>query len=219
MWSLTGFAVIAVALPLRLSLAGSGDKKFTYVDLKPHSNQKLSDNFGSGREGNNLVDLPVGEQAFKGVKFKIEDGLIQLGSNMLKKEKPKKVEGIKVGRTFTKLHLLHATVYGLGSDGDPTFVPDDTQIAEYKVHYEEAPTETIPVVYGKDVRDWWFADNSNGVTRGKVAWKGNSDLAKSFGLQIRLYLSTWQNPHPAKRVARIDYVKVGDTPAAHFALR
>jgi hypothetical protein len=33
---------------------------------------------------------------------------------------------------------------------------------------------------------------------------------------IRLYLCTWKNPHPTKKVVSIDYVKVGDTPAAPF---
>jgi hypothetical protein len=105
-----------------------------------------------------------------------------------------------------------------GKEGDPLFVPDDTQIAEYKVHYEDGSTETIPVVYGKDVRDWWFTEKSKGIKRGKVAWKGDNDLAKGSDSQIRLYLSTWENPHPAKAVARIDYAKRNDNPAAPFCV-
>jgi hypothetical protein len=217
--------LLAACAALGMAQAGPAEKRFAYVDLQPKANQKLSDNFGSGREGNNLAGLPKGEQTFEGVKFKIEDGIIQLGSKLLKEEKPDKVEGIKVGRAFPKLHLLHATGYGNGSEigkdgmeGDPLFVADDTEIAAYKVRYEDGSVETIPVVYGKDVRDWWFAENSKGVTRGKVAWKGDNDLAKGFQSQVRLYLTTWKNPHPAKRVASIDYVKTNDTPAAPFCV-
>jgi len=218
-------APITACCALGAVLAAPADKKFAYVDLQPQANQKLADNFGSGREGNNLAELPKGEQTFEGVKFKIEDGLIQLGSKLLKEQRPDKVEGIKVGKTFAKLHILHATCYGNGSmigqegkEGDPLFVPDDTLIAEYKVHYEDGSTEVIPVAYGQDVRDWWFTDNSKGVTRGKVAWKGDNELAKSFGGRVRLYLSTWENPKPAKKVVDIDYVKGKDTPAAPFCL-
>lgn len=210
---------------LALAPAGLADKQLSYVDLQPKANQKLTDNFGSGREGNNLASVPKGEQTLEGLKFKIGDGLIQLGSKLLKAERPNRVDGIPVGKAFAKLHLLHATGYGNGTvigeegkAGDPLFVPDNTLIAEYTIHYEDGDTATIPVVYGKDVRDWWFTDSSKGVTRGKVAWKGDNQLTKGFGSQIRLYLGTWDNPHPAKRVVVIDYAKVGDTPAAPFCI-
>src|SRR5262249_6045471 len=152
-------------------------KKLTFVDLQPQANQKLTDNFGSGREGNNLTQLAKGEQTFEGVRFKVEDGFLQLGSPLLKEEKPDKLEGIKVGKAFTKLYILHATGYGNGTvigqegkEGDPLYVADGTQIGEYKVHYEDGSTEAVPIVYGQDVRDWWYTENLKGVSRGKVAW-------------------------------------------------
>jgi hypothetical protein len=217
--------LIAIGIGLCFSLAAAGDDNVTYLDLQPQANQKLSDNLGRGLEGNNLAALPKKEQTFQDVKFKVEEGFIQLGSKLLKVEKPTKVEGIKVGKAFAKLHLLHATGYGNGSvigeegmEGDPLFVAEETLIAEYKVHYADGTTETIPVVYGKDVRDWFFTPKSKDVTRGIAAWKGDNEFAKGVGSQIRLYITTWENPHPAKQVATIDYVKVGDSPAAPFCI-
>jgi hypothetical protein len=208
-----------------MSAAAPAGQRFRYLDLQPHANQKLTENLGSGREGNNLAALPKGEQTFAGVKFKIADGFIQLGSKLLAEARPNRVEGIQVGRTFAKLHLLHATGYGNGSvvgeagkAGDPLFIPDNTQIAAYKVRFEDGATATIAVVYGKDVRDWWFTDKSKDVSRGKVAWKGENELGKGFASQIRLYLSTWENPHPAKRVVSLDYEKRGDSEAAPFCV-
>jgi hypothetical protein len=218
-------ALIVIGSGLGLSSAAEGDKKLSYLDLQPYANQKLSDNLGRGTEGNNLAALRKEEQTLQGVKFKIADGFIQLGSTLLKDERPNKVEGIKVGKAFAKLHLLHATGYGNGSvpgepgkDGDPLFVADDTQIGEYKVRFADGSTEAIPVVYGKDVRDWWFTEASKDVTRGKVAWKGDNEFSKLFKSQIRLYITTWENPHPTKPVATIDYIKVGDGPAAPFCV-
>jgi len=36
--------------------------------------------------------------------------------------------------------------------------------------------------------------------------------------RIRIFLGTWQNPKPDKRVASIDYVKVGATVTAPFCI-
>jgi hypothetical protein len=191
-------------------------KKFSYVDLQSKANQKLTDTFGSSPEGNNLASLAKGEQVLEDVKFKVADGFIQLGSKLLKEAKPDQVDGIKVGKACAKLHILHATQYGSGLG----VIADNTEIAKYVVHYEGGASETIPVVYGKDVRNWWFSANEGGVTRGKVAWRGDNEATKQTGgrRQIRLYLGTWENPHPAKKVTSIDYVKVGETPAAPFCV-
>jgi len=155
-----------------------------------------------------------------GIKFKVGDGIIQLGSKAWK-DKPEKVEGIKIDRKVAKLHLLHSTLFGGGPNkaGDELFVEDDTLIGEYRVHYEDKSSEVIPVVYGKDVRDWWFTEKAKGVTRGKVAWEGDNDLAKSNRSRIRLYLTSWNNPHPAKKVESINYVKAeSESPAAPFCV-
>ena len=76
--------------------------------------------------------MPKGEQTFDKVKFKIGDGVIQLGSKVLT-EMPEKVEDIKVGRKFARLHILHATGYGGGPNAPGTawHVEDDTPIGEY----------------------------------------------------------------------------------------
>jgi hypothetical protein len=211
------FCVLSVA-------SAAPPEKFTFVDLQPHANQKLKEAFGGGA-GNDLAALGKDGRTLAGVNFKIGPGAIQLGSKLLAVKRPAKVEGIKVGQMCAKVHLLHATQFGNGStigqegkDGDPLYVADGTTIAEYKVHYEDGKTETIPVVYGQDVRDWWFTEGLKGVTRGKVAWKGDNEYAKDAGSRIRLYLTTWENPHPAKKIASIDYVKMGDSPAAPFCV-
>src|SRR5437764_1353307 len=208
---------LAAGSVLGLALPELADPKFSPVDLQPQANQKLTDNFGTGREGNNLASLPKGEQTLHGVKFKIGEGMLQLGSQHLKEEKPNQVNGIEVGKAFAKLHFLHATGYGR-DEGTPYFVADGTKIAEYKIHYEDVDTETVPVVYGQDVRDWWFSADDKGVTRGKVAWTGDNEVAKNSGARIRLYLRTWENPQPTKRVVVIDYVKVGASAAAPFCV-
>jgi hypothetical protein len=213
------FLTLAAAAP------AAPDGKFIFVDLGPYTNQKRTDNFGSGRDGNDLKSLGKNSRTLAGMNFKLGDGVIQLGSSLLGTKKPTKVVGIKVGQPCTKLNILHATGYGNGSTigqpgdpGDPLFIADGTKIAEYKVRYDDGSNATIPVVYGQDVRDWWFAEGAKGVTRGKIAWQGDNELAKSLNCRIRLYMTSWENPQPAKKIASIDYVKIGDGPAAPFCV-
>ena len=207
-----------IAAAIVLFLAGADQKanapKFGFIDLKEKANHKLDEAFHSGAEGNHLGELPKGEQTFEGVKFKIGDKLIQLGSKLVE-NMPEKVEGIKVDKTFTTLHILHATGYGGGpnEEGTAYFVPDDTLIGRYHVHYEDGVVEVIPIVYGKDVRDWWWKETEKSVPRAKIAWKGDNDRAKAGSARIRLYLTSWHNPKPHKKVTHIDYSSTFDKAA------
>jgi hypothetical protein len=197
-----GLLVSALAVPV----LANGDRRVTYVDLGPQANQKLKEGYGA--EGNNLAALPTGEQTFAGVKFKIGPGLIQL-SGKESADKPEKVEGIKVNATFSRLYILHATHWG---------ARDDAIIGYYTVTYHDKSQETIPIVYGKDVLDWWWTADSKEPTRGKVAWKGDNDDAKNGGSRIRLYVTTWKNPEPARKVVSIDFASTNADKAAPFCV-
>lgn len=188
----------------------------TPIDLQPVANQELSKEFGDVEDGNSLSEVPTGDQTLLRIPFRIGPRLISLGSTV-KPNKPTLIEGVKVRMKFTKLHILHATEYGASAVGDPRYVADGTPIGAYTVHYEDNTTETIPIVYGEDVRDWFFNDRSKGTTRGKVAWKGTNALANRFGSKIRLYLSTWQNPKPGVRITHIDFSS-RETPCAPFCV-
>lgn len=207
-----------------VSGAHAGDKEFTYIDLQPKANQKLEEGFHGARKSsaNDLAYLPQGEQKFAGVKFKTDEACIQLGSTELPKF-PKKVEGIKVNKTFAILHILHATAFSFRAEANSEFQKSDKVIARYTIIYDDGTKEVIPVVYAKDVCDWWFHPEKfdRGVTRGKVAWVGTNKLLKDSkryeGFKVRLYLTTWKNPKPDKKVVAIDY-SVGKWPTAPFCV-
>jgi hypothetical protein len=196
-------SLAALLLTLGVAPASAPPGKFVFVSIESQANQKLTESFGSGTKGNDLAALKMGERTCAGVNFKIGEKLIQLGSKLLKTERPNKVDAIKVDNTFAKLHILHSTEYGEGG----AQIPEGTTIAEYKVVYDDGATETIPVVYGQDVRDWWYYQGSKEVSRGKVGWKGENEYSKTFDAEIHLYVLTWENPHAAKKVASISYAK------------
>ncbi len=198
--------VCGLACLLALPALAAEGRRATYVDLGPQANQKLTESLGN--EGNNLAALPTGEQTFAGVKFKVGDGLIQLaGKNA--PDKPEKAEGIKVGATCSRLYFLHACHWSAA---------DDAIIGYYTVTYDDRSQETVPIVYGKDVLDWWYTDDSKEPTRGKVGWKGTNDNATASGAKVRLYVTTWKNPEPTKKIARIDFGSTNATEAAPFCV-
>jgi hypothetical protein len=197
-----GVLVCAVTLPA----SADRGRRVTFVDLAPHTNQKLTE--GLGDDSNTLAALPTGEQTFGGVRFKIGTGLIQV-SGKESQDKPEKVEGIKVGTTCSKLYILHACHFG-GKDG--------AIVGYYTVTYDDNSQETIPIVYGKDILDWWYNADSKEPSRGKVGWQGDNDNAKGMGARIRLYVTAWKNPEPARKVVGIDFGSTNAEEAAPFCV-
>jgi RNA polymerase sigma factor (sigma-70 family) len=172
------------------------DSLIRSIDLGPHVNQKLNERFHGYRvEGNDLATLPTGRQSFAGVAFTVGKGVVQVGG-----EKPAKVAGIKVGEKAVKLHFLHAC----GFCGN---VPRNTPVGKYVVHYDDKSTKEIDIIYGRDVVDWWVQPGVADPTGSKVAWEGQNACSP-----IKLFLTTWQNPNPTKRIVSLDYVATGGNP-------
>ncbi|MHC4404644.1 MAG: WD40 domain-containing protein, partial [Planctomycetota bacterium] len=174
--------------------------RLTHIDMQSKANRTLTDG-----EPNNLQELPQGEQTFGGVRMRIADSFIQLG-----RQRPAKVAGINVNRTFARLYLLHGTEHGYSD-------PEGTLIGQYQVDYEDDSHETIPIVLGEDLRDWWNTDESKPVTRGKVVWEGTNPAVRKSNRTLRLYLGAWENPQPNKKVVSIDFVSA-DTRASPFCV-
>ena len=192
------------------------------VDISKQCNQKLDGAFGRIGAGNNLARLPKGDQTFNDVKFKIGDGLMQLGSTILPKF-PERIDGISVDRHAGKIHLLHSTCYGGHGKNNVAadiLVDDDTQIGEYIIHYDDGSSEGFALIYGQDVRDWWYVPGeSEKPSLGKVAWEGENDISDQTVAGIRVYSSIWENPNPEKKIKTIDFVgRKEETVAAPFCI-
>jgi len=208
---------IAVIVVAAVCLAAPAPKELglTFIDLQGKANQKLSEDVGGRTPNNTLAAVPTGEQTLAGVKFKVGESFVHLGSPLLTKEKPDKVEGIPVGRKAAKLHFLHSTLFGKAQP----VIEDGESIAEYRINYDDRTSATIKLKYGEDLRDWWYAKGAPAAgDKVKVAWEGENEAAKAGGNGIRLYLTTWTNPNPGKKVSTIDFVRVEGTPASPFCV-
>jgi WD40 repeat protein len=183
--------------------------KLTFVDLQPKANWKLAPDLPGGR-GIDLAELPRGEQTFAGVRMRIGDSCIQLGSKNLPKA-PLEVKGIQVSARVATLYILHAAQECTDRFGQK--VVDGTTVAQYRVRYEDGGEQVIPVVSGQDIRDWYDVDQGKPATRASVVWTGGNPDTRRRKLSLRLYLSVWENPQPDKKVLSIDFASTNTTAA------
>jgi len=212
--------MLTAVLVLATFTADADKRIFHFVDLQPYANQSRGDNMGRGFPGSSLGALPGGEQKFGGIKFNVGNGLLQLGSTILD-GKPERIAGIKVDAKCSKLHFLHATCFGGGPNvpNSPLYVKDGTTIGEYHLRFEDKTELAVPIVYGQDVRDWFYVEEEPGPERGKIAWNGQNERAAEVGARIRVFQSEWKNPKPDSKLASIEYVsRKGETPAAPFCV-
>jgi hypothetical protein len=182
--------LVSMAWLLAATAATAQTPKFVYVDIQPQANTKLTDGQGGG-----LASLAKGEQTLAGVKFKVDSGYITVSGDP--RNDPGRVEGIKVDTTCRKLHFLHACHRN---------AKENDILGYYTVNYEDKSQETIALVYWKDIANWWYGPNEGAPSRARVAWKGTNDTVKrEGGAGIRLYMTTWKNPEPKKKVVSIDF--------------
>ena len=57
----------------------------------------------------------------------------------------------KLGVAGRVLHLLHATQMS---------VAPGTEVGAYVVHYDDGSIERIPLIYGRDIVDWWSSQRA-----------------------------------------------------------
>jgi hypothetical protein len=120
---------------------------------------------------------------------------------------PNQIEGIKIGRKFDELHLIHAMkwreYYGC-------------PVATIRLNYEDGTHHDFPIRSGLQVSDWnrllteneeIVADQDTKIIwRGPGAWKGTG----------RLFKSVLHNPFPDKKVASMDIISTHSS--ASYAL-
>jgi hypothetical protein len=197
----------AALLSMSSAMAPAIDQKFTYIALKDKANQKLKEKFHNAIfEENHLGELKTGKQTLAEIPFMIGEGCLQLGSTKVTGF-PAKIEGVSVDRTFKKLHILHAAGYQseIGAI-----------VGYYVIHYADKTTEKIEIAYGRDLNDWWAAKTDKAPEKAVIAWEGDNADAKKAEKKIRLYMSTWNNPHPKQKVISIDLIAADNTASGIF---
>ena len=169
------------------------------VDLNDHYTSSLDDSW-FGKSGDDLSSFPKGIQAYEKAAFDVR-GLIQLaGKNSREQvgnEFPLKVEGIQANVPGFKIHFLQGT-RGIAAD--------DTVVGKYVLHYDDGNIVTVPVIYGRNVKDFWAKKNDSTITDADLVWVGKNEYTAKEGFDIRLYKQTINNPFPDGVIKTIDLV-------------
>jgi hypothetical protein len=188
------------------------------LDLKPWLNARLLDSTDGPADvkENNLAQLPSGVRAFGGIPFDVE-GKIQLLGEPLpisQRKFPGRINAIPLNRKCARLHLLHGAS-ALHSPGN--------KIARLVLHYSNGSSAHIEIVGGRHLLDWcgpiYNTDAGDGRNTtspdSELAWAGSnpwiSEHAPDFSL--RLYKTTFANPHPELEITTLDYVSTLSGPA------
>jgi WD40 repeat protein len=164
------------------------------IDLSSYYNSSKRSGPGS------LASLPSGLQTMAGTTFDIR-GVIQLSrrrDRIADSDYPENITGIRIGLKARRLHFLHATTFE--ADGG-------TRVGNYVVRYASNESRVFPIVYGKDVRNWWTIKREPLTTQNSsLAWVGSNAEVQSESKALRMFKSTWENPFPDEEIASIDFV-------------
>lgn len=166
------------------------------IDLSDYYNAALGTTWHGGTPNNSLDVLPPGLLQLGGTVFDVR-GIIQLSGQELRKggrSYPQRMLGIKVGQSCSQLHFLQAAGW---------HTSDGTRIGSYIVHYADGREQTIPIIYGEDLRDWnGNTDSSTTIKRGTMVWSGTNRAP----FHVRLFKTIWVNPWPETEITTLDYV-------------
>jgi hypothetical protein len=166
--------------------------------------------FTQDEQDNYLRELRSGLLEMGGVQFDVR-GVIQLrrrtdldGPWQLAWERiaPINVEDIRIRQKVRRLHVLHGTACTEKSQ------KEGAEVTRFVWHYDTGQ-EASPILYGRDVRDWWWRPKDAvepASARSRVVWTGSNPIAREKGYKLRLYLTTIENPRPEEVVRSLDYV-------------
>jgi hypothetical protein len=186
------------------------------LDLSPQFTRALDRmSSNSQSEGNWLSGFPRGETVLGGVRFRIGQGLLVLGSPQMP-DAPRRVGGIAINSRISRLHVLHASQWSAA----PHFPVDDgAAIGYYQLNYADGSNVRFPIAYGVDVRDWWAWDRGQLATpRGRIVWTGSNAVSRAQQVDLRMFAGAYENPYPERPVASIDFVSTEYRSAAPFCL-
>ena len=182
------------------------------VNLAPHYNLRLDawlyPTDDDARTDFSLSAFPAGRVTLLGVPFDARGVVLTrafepLGGVFQEIWEcfPVKVEDIQVNQRVRKIHILHGTC-------PSNAVSDGTVVGGYVWHFADGTIHKQPIVYGRDLRDWWMPNSERPVDleRGRIAWTGDTPLATKSDARVRLYLTSYLNPRPELEVSHIDFV-------------
>ncbi len=183
-----------------------GESRLIPLDLKAVVNQAFADDrAGDGKGGwtdegpfNDLRDMKPGLHQWLGVPVKVLDPAENGGRAVLTMRGrtfqggPTRSGPIAVGRKVRGLFFTHAANYAQAAG---------TEAGAYEVEYLDGSRQTIPIILGTNVWDWWW-DHREGEDSRTIPVKVSQSLVADCPYRfIRLWY--WENPKPNQPIKSI----------------
>ncbi len=179
-----------------------------FIDLAPYANRSFTDETdGDGKGGwldqgkNDFRHMPLGKIKAGGVDFLIIDPAKNQGKGCLivrgkaRPEFASAITGIKVDKKFSRLFFLHTSGWA-----------NNAESGSYVIHYADGKSETVTLIGGKHIGDWY---NCKQLSNAKIGFV----KANAAGANVGFYVMEWVNPRPAAAIASIDFVSAIKTDA------
>lgn len=183
------------------------DRNPVPLDLTEHFNAELVQH--DVENANDFSELPSGLQPMLGTTFDIK-GVIQLGGQTEKasaSKYPERVSGIKVGARCRRVQFLLGTRVA---------EQPGVSVAKVVIRYADGQTQEAPVVYGKNVLDWWIDPRQPLRRGGAVAWVGSNAAARKKGSSVQLFKLAVDNSRPEAVVESLELVSLMTRSAPFF---
>ena len=165
------------------------------LDLTAWYNATLTNSW-QGFGENHLASLPTGIREFDGYQFDVR-GVIQLAGTELPAVFPAQVAGIQVAQKCARIHFLHA-LSGFFKTGNPQ--------ASYSMHYTDGEDQKFTLFCDQQIADWWYDPRKPAPpSEATVAWTGQNEAAKAYGMALRLYHAVWENPRKDAEIESITF--------------
>ena len=168
------------------------------VNLKSVSNMDLLDKgntlslpwMNNGEAGNDLRNLPTGNQTLAGINFNI----INPEDNNRKSAVAVSTKKGFLQKATVNINDKAACIYFLHSVSN---IGNENVCGDIKIEYEDGSIKTQYVIKNKHVAGWWFPELAN--NEAGVAWKGSN--LKSLNVGVCWW--ALNNPFPEKKIKNI----------------
>ncbi|MFH0795863.1 MAG: carbohydrate binding domain-containing protein [Candidatus Omnitrophota bacterium] len=100
-------------------------------------------------------------------------------------------------KKYVRLYFLHTATW---------VFPDlnNKPIARYVLAYEDGSSETIPLVIGRNVNNWWVYPNER-LPDAKIVHIADNPHEGAVGGKLALFVYAWSNPHPDNPIRNITF--------------
>ena len=144
----------------------------------------------SKRAGDDFKNLPVGDQTFKEIRFRVIDPSKNNGKAVVAVSKQKgfpQEKEININDKAASLYFLHTS-------SKPT---SENVSGAVSLIYSDGSKITRYMLMGKQLTYWWFSDLKTDFSG--IAWYGENEVSKGIGLGW----CALDNPHPDKVISKL----------------